>query len=393
MSDTDGTPEPDAAGAASDPGVVVPGEPTSAVPTGVPTMFDVARRAGVSHQTVSRVLNDLTGVAASTKLRVEEAIAELSYTPSPAARAMAKRRSGSIGLILAGRPDYGPSNAALGFNEAAHEAGYTVSQASMRSLDREVLRQAVHRLALQRVEAIVLISGEREGVAIVADIDAGVPLVAVASEPMPGLHRVSIDQYAGARLATEHLIAQGHREIRHVAGPADSMDAAERRRGWADAMREHGLEVHEPIVGDWLAASGDVAGRALLDEGIATAVFVGNDQMSLGVLHAAHEAGVRVPDELSVIGFDDIPEAAYFAPALTTMRQDFDLLGRDVMATVLEVLREGVAPPAAVDPARPARLPELIVRSSTAVPRAAQLRPARASQSAVPPEDQPAAAE
>jgi DNA-binding LacI/PurR family transcriptional regulator len=408
MSARDGT-GADAAGGTSESGVVVPDEPNGAEPAdveprrvsrggpsgageaGVPTMFDVARRAGVSHQTVSRVLNDLTGVAASTKLRVEQAIADLSYTPSPAARAMAKRRSGSIGLIQAGRPDYGPSNAALGFNEAAHDAGYTVSQASMRSLDREMLRQAVHRLALQRVEAIVLISGEREGVVIVADIDAGVPLVAVASEPIPGLHRVSIDQYAGARLATEHLIALGHREIRHVAGPADSMDAAERRRGWGDAMREHGLEVHEPIVGDWLAASGDAAGHALLDDGITTAVFVGNDQMSLGVLHAAHEAGVRVPDELSVIGFDDIPEAAYFSPDLTTMRQDFDLLGRDVMATVLDVLRDeravstrearsGAASPApdrpvrragaSAAPARPARLPELIVRSSTAPPRA-----------------------
>ncbi len=334
-------------------------------PTGVPTMFDVARRAGVSHQTVSRVLNDLTGVAASTKLRVEQAIAELSYTPSPAARAMATRRSGSIGLIQAGRPDYGPSNAALGFNEAAHEAGYTVTQASMRSLDPEVLRQAVHRLALQRVEAIVLISGEREGVGVLAGIDAGVPLVVVASEPTPGLHRVAMDQYTGARVATEHLISLGHREIRHVAGPADSMDAAERRRGWTDAMRDHGLDVHEPIVGDWLAASGNAAGDVLLDEGIATAVFVGNDQMSLGVLHAAHEAGVRVPDDLSVIGFDDIPEAAYFSPALTTMRQDFELLGRDIVATVLDALRDE---PTAAD--RPARVPELVVRSSTARPRA-----------------------
>ena len=228
----------------------------------MPTMFDVARRAGVSHQTVSRVLNDLTGVAASTRLRVEQAIAELSYTPSPAARAMAKRRSGSIGLIQAGRPDYGPSNAALGFNEAAHEAGYTVTQASMRSLDAEVLRQAVHRLALQRVEAIVLISGEREGVGVLTGIDAGVPLVVVASEPTPGLHRVSMDQYAGARLATEHLIGLGHREIRHVTGPVDSMDAAERRRGWTDAMAAHGLDVQDPIEGDWLAASGDAAGRA-----------------------------------------------------------------------------------------------------------------------------------
>jgi len=374
MTDTDATPEADAAGGASVP-VPADGMAVSAAagpaaapaaapePSGVPTMFDVARRAGVSHQTVSRVLNDLTGVAASTRVRVEQAIADLSYTPSPAARAMAKRRSGSIGLIQAGRPDYGPSNAALGFNEAAHEAGYTVTQASMRSLDAEVLRQAVHRLALQRVEAIVLISGEREGVGVLTGIDAGVPLVVVASEATPGLHRVSMDQYAGARLATEHLIGLGHRVIRHVTGPVDSMDAAERRRGWMDAVRAHGLEVHPPIVGDWLAASGDAAGRSILAEDVATAVFVANDQMSLGLLHACFEAGVRVPDDLSVIGFDDIPEAAFFTPALTTVRQDFEALGRDIMATVVDVLRD--EPDA---PDRTARVPELVVRASTAAP-------------------------
>lgn len=355
----------EAAGAAGTP---IP-DPASAVPlaetpgTGVPTMFDVARLAGVSHQTVSRVLNDLTGVAASTKARVEQAIAELNYTPSPAARAMAKRRSGNLGLIQAGRPDYGPSNAALGFNEAAHEAGYTVSQASMRSLDADVLRQAVHRLALQRVEAIVLISGEREGVGVLGGIDAGVPLVVVASEPAPGLHRVAMDQYEGARLATRHLIELGHRAIRHVAGPRESMDAAERRRGWADVMQEHGLAAHEPIGGDWLAASGYEAGLRLAADREATAVFSANDQMSLGLLHAYREAGVRVPDDVSVIGFDDIPEAAHFAPPLTTMRQDFDVLGRDVLATVLAVLRGDAD---AAD--RTSRVPELVVRASSAPP-------------------------
>ncbi|GAA1806691.1 LacI family DNA-binding transcriptional regulator [Agromyces neolithicus] len=367
------------------------GEPAEAdvpaEPTGVPTMFDVARRAGVSHQTVSRVLNGLTGVAASTKMRVEQAIADLNYTPSPAARAMAKRRSGSIGLILAGRPDYGPSNAALGFNEAARDSGYTVSQASMRSLDADALAQAVHRLVLQRVEAIVLISGERDGVAVVSGIDAGVPIIAVASEPAPegrpGPHRVAIDQYAGARLATEHLIGLGHRVIRHVTGPPDSMDAAERRRGWVDAMAEHGLDVREPIAGDWLASSGHAAGQALVADPDATAVFVANDQMALGVLHACHAAGVQVPGDLSVMGFDDIPEAAYFTPALTTMRQDFDALGRDVMSTVLDVLGapgdrgasgDGGAPGMNggkhLAPERTTRVPELIVRATTATPRA-----------------------
>ncbi|GAA1056203.1 LacI family transcriptional regulator [Agromyces luteolus] len=340
------------------------GSPSAPGSAGVPTMFDVARHAGVSHQTVSRVLNDLPGVAAATRERVRESIAALNYTPSPTARAMAQRRSGSIGLIQAGRPDYGPSSAALGFNEAAREAGYAVSQASMRTLDADVLTQAVHRLVLQRVEAIVLISGEREGIDVLRGIDAGVPVVAVASEPEPGLHRVSFEQAAGARLATEHLIGLGHRRIAHVAGPADSMDAAERRRGFAAALEAHGLEVRDPIVGDWLAASGHAAGRRLLADRWATAVFVGNDQMSLGLLHACHEAGVAVPDELSVVGFDDIPEAAFFTPPLTTVRQDFDSLGRDIMATVADVLRDEAAAPD-----RTSRVPELVVRASTAPPR------------------------
>ena len=376
MTDADAPTDADAASGASVAASPEPaGSPDSAAsesaatdaaaePAGVPTMFDVARRAGVSHQTVSRVLNDLSGVAAATKLRVEQAIADLNYTPSPAARAMAKRRSGSIGLIQAGRPDYGPSSAALGFNEAARDAGYTVSQASMRTLDADTLTQAVHRLALQRVEVIVLISGEREGVEVLHGIDAGVPVVAVASEVEPGLHRVSLDQYTGARLATEHLIGLGHREVRHVAGPADSMDAAERRRGFVDVMREHGLDPREPIVGDWLAASGHVAGERLLDDPTVTGVFVANDHMSLGLLAAFRRAERRVPEDVSVIGFDDIPEAAYFAPALTTMRQDFDGLGRDIMATVLDVLQDE---PSAPD--RTARVPELIVRESTAAPR------------------------
>jgi DNA-binding LacI/PurR family transcriptional regulator len=178
------------------------------------------------------------------------------------------------------------------------------------------------------------------------------------------MHRVSCDQTAGARLVAAHLIGLGHRRIAHVPRPADSMDAAERRRGLAAALTAHGLEVREPKPGDWLAASGHTAARRLLAEGWATAVFVGNDQMSLGLLHACHEAGIDVPRDLSVVGFDDIPEAAYFTPPLTTVRQDFDSLGRDIMSTVADVLRdEGSAPD------RTSRVPELVVRASTAAPR------------------------
>ncbi|QEO13940.1 LacI family DNA-binding transcriptional regulator [Agromyces intestinalis] len=327
----------------------------------LPTLFDVARLAGVSHMTVSRVVNARPGVAEATRVRVEAAIAELRYTPSPSARIMAGSRSGALGLILAGRPDFGPSSAALGFTEAALDAGYAVSQTSMREVGETTLADAVRRLEQQRVEAIVLISGERAGVEVLRGISPQLPVIAVASADEPGVHRVSLDQYAGAVLATDHLVALGHREIRHLAGPDDSMDAAERRRAWADTLRAHGLAVRDPLVGDWTSASGYAAGAVLAADADATAVFAGNDQMSLGLLRAFREAGRRVPDDMSVIGFDDLPEAAYFEPPLTTVRQDFDGLGRDVLATVLDVLRDE---PTAPD--RTARRPELVVRATTA---------------------------
>ncbi|UOE44014.1 LacI family DNA-binding transcriptional regulator [Agromyces larvae] len=332
----------------------------------LPTMFDVARLAGVSHMTVSRVVNDRPGVAEATRARVEAAIAQLRYHPSSSARIMAGSRSGALGLILAGRPDFGPSSAALGFTEAALEAGYTVSQVSMREVGETTLADAVRRLEQQRAEAIVLISGERAGVEMLRHLRPRVPVVAVASADEPGVHRVSLDQYAGAVLAVEHLVALGHREIRHIAGPDDSMDAAERRRAWADTLRAHGLEPRDPLVGDWTSASGAAAGRVLARDAAATAVFAGNDQMALGLLHAYRSAGVRVPEDVSVVGFDDVPEAAYFTPPLTTMRQDFDTLGRDVLATVLDGLRDE-STSRSVPAERTRRVPVLVERDSTAV--------------------------
>ncbi|TFV97044.1 LacI family transcriptional regulator [Leifsonia flava] len=340
-------------------------------------MFDVARVAGVSHQTVSRVLNNLPGVRASTRVRVEQAMTELSYVPSPAARTLASRRSQTIGLIQAGRPDYGPSNAALAFNEAAHAANYTVTQAGMRDFDAASLRAAVQMMVRHNVEAIVLISGERQALDIIRGIERSVPLIAVSSEDVGGFHRVAMNQYEGARLAVEYLISIGHTDIAHVAGPADSMDATERVRAWSDTLAAHALPQRPAIIGDWQSTSGYAAGRAMIGardpaHPLPTAVFVGNDQMALGVLHAFRDAGVRVPGEVSVMGFDDIPEAAHFAPPLSTMRQDFSGLGRDIMAVVLDVL---VDEQKAGD--RAGRVSEMVVRESTAPPRTGAARSAR----------------
>lgn len=325
------------------------------------TIFDVARLAGVSHQTVSRVLNDLPNVRPATRERVERAIKQLRYIPSPAARALVTRRSRTIGLITTGLPEYGPSTTTVYFNEAAREERYAVIMASLLQADAPALRQAAEVLVRQNVEAIVLITSNRSTLGILQAMELGVPFLAVVSQGS-GLHRVSLDQYQGAKRAVRHLIDLGHTDIRHLAGPVDSMDALERIRGWREALGEHGLVAHEPLVGDWSAGSGHVQGQRLLAQPGFTAVFAGNDQMALGLMHALTEAGCAVPEQVSVIGFDDIPEAAHFSPPLTTMHQDFAQLGRDAMEVVLAVLSDEQAPNPLL------RVPQLVVRASTAPP-------------------------
>jgi DNA-binding LacI/PurR family transcriptional regulator len=329
----------------------------------VANIFDVARLAGVSHQTVSRVVNDLPNVRPATRQRVEDAIKQLRYRPSTAARSLVTRRSRTIGLITTGNPDYGPSSTLLGFNEAARQARYLVSISSMLETDAASMRQSVELLLSQNVEAIVLIAAHRGALEAIQGIDLGVPLVAVESSGRVGVHSVSIDQFRGAYNATSHLIELGHRSILHIAGPDDSMDATERVRGWRSALSENGLVALEPHVGDWSPASGYRIGAELATAANFSAIFAANDQMALGAIHALSRAGIRVPHDVSIIGFDDIPEAEHFSPPLTTIRQDFAELGRTVMATLLELVLDGALEEA------PHPVPHLVVRESTAPPR------------------------
>ena len=330
----------------------------------VANIFDVARLAGVSHQTVSRVVNDLPNVRPATRQRVEDAIKQLRYRPSTAARSLVTRRSRTIGLITTGNPDYGPSSILLGFNEAARQARYLVSISSMLETDAASMRQAVELLLSQNVEAIVLIAAHRGALEAIQGIDLGVPLVAVESSGRVGFHSVSIDQFTGAHLATSHLIELGHREILHLAGPEDSMDATERVRGWRSALSEHGLVAREPLLGDWSPASGFRLGLELAKAESFTAIFSANDQMALGLIHALAQSGIRVPQDVSIVGFDDIPEAEHFSPPLTTIRQDFAELGRTVMSTLLELILDGSLEES------PHPVPHLIVRESAGPPAA-----------------------
>lgn len=311
----------------------------TAEPTRNATIFDVARLAGVSHQTVSRVLNGATNVRPETKSRVEQAIAQLRYSPSPAARALVTRRTRSIGLITPSLADFGPTSIAMHFTIAAREARYSVNSVSASPTDPGAVRQAVEALLRQRVDALVVIAVDVAVVDLLQAIDVAVPIVVATSSPHRSARIASIDQARGARAAVRHLAELGHTRILHITGPQSAPDSLERVRGWHEELAAQRLETIEPLPGDWTAATGYRIGLDIEIDG-PTAVFVSNDLTALGLLSALRQRGLSVPRDVSIVGFDDIPEAAFFHPALTTVRQDFAALGQLVMQKILVEVEE-----------------------------------------------------
>jgi DNA-binding LacI/PurR family transcriptional regulator len=324
-------------------------------------IFDVARLAGVSHQTVSRVLNDIPNVRPSTRLRVEQAITQLRYSPSPAARALVTRRTRMIGLIAPSTADFGSASIALHFSDAARDARYGVVSVTSVDADAASIQPFIESLLNQRVEAIVLIVADVAVLSAVRGLDVGVPVIAVAAGMRRGGPTTSIDQYRGARSAVRHLVELGHRQIAHLAGPAAAPDAIERLRGWRDELAASELVAQEPGQGDWSARSGFRYGEQLAADAIPTAIFAANDQMALGLVSALKARGLRVPEDASIVGFDDVPEAAFYDPPLTTVSQDFAALG----ALTMQRVRIAVEEPD--DSGESTPIPtRLIIRKSTA---------------------------
>ncbi|HMO10953.1 MAG TPA: LacI family DNA-binding transcriptional regulator [Actinotalea sp.] len=309
-------------------------------PARAANIFDVARLAGVSHQTVSRVLNGLPNVRPATRERVEQAIAQLRYSPSPAARSLVSRRSRTIGLIAPAVTDHGPTRIGMHFSMAAPAARYSVDTVTPMGDDAFAVRASIESLLRQRVDAIVLIVMDIGVLEMVRTLDLSVPVVAAASSARRSPLLVQIDQYRGARSAVRHLVELGHTRIAHVAGPANAADSVERVRGWRDELAGHGLPVVDLVYGDWTAAGGHRLGRELdLEPGMA--IFASNDLTALGLMSALRERSLSVPDDVSIVGFDDVPEAAYLHPPLTTVRQDFAALGELMLQKVLVAIEEG----------------------------------------------------
>ena len=343
---------------------------SSVTSRGAPGMKDVARLAGVSHQTVSRVLNDHPSVRPDTKARVMAAVEALGYRPNSAARTLATGRSRVIGILTMSGHLFGPASTLYGVEGAASNIGYSISVVSMRELSAAELRQGVIRLMRQGVAGVVVIAPIHFATGELDPLATEVPLVAVEGTPEGALSVVSVDQVLGARLATQHLLDLGHRTVWHVAGPADWFEAAYRIQGWRSALVEAGCEQPPILPGDWSARTGYEAGQLLVRLSDVTSVFAANDQMALGVLRALAEHGRRVPDDVSVVGFDDLPESEYLTPPLTTIRQDFAEVGRRGVAQLLEQIETGERAEQRVQIA-----PSLVVRQSTACFDASRRRP------------------
>ena len=305
----------------------------------MPSIRDVARLAGVSHQTVSRVLNDHPSIRPETKAKVVDAIAVLDYRPNLAARALVTSRSNMLGILSATVGEFGPTSSIVGIEDAAREEGYSVSTLNLTATTPEAIGNALRQLAREQVDGIVVLAPQVRAFHVLRGMAVEIPFVSLQTASGSDGVSLSADQVAGARTATEHLIGLGHSDIIHIAGPQDWIEAESRMRGYLDALREADLPTFPPIRGDWTADFGYFAGQELSRRRDFTAVFVANDQMAIGLMHGFRDAGVRVPEDVSVVGFDDIPVAAHVAPTLSSVHQDFPELGRRAVRILLAQIR------------------------------------------------------
>jgi DNA-binding LacI/PurR family transcriptional regulator len=332
-----------------------------------PSMADVARLAGVSAQTVSRVSNGYANVDEKTRARVLKAMAALGYRPNGAARALKSGRFHTIGVIMTTLRTFGNTRTLDAIAQEAARSDYSVMLMPITDPTLRRVSGAYQRLSAQAVDGAVIILEARLLDQAEFELPPGVPVVVIDSGAGPGYTMVDTDQALGARQATEHLLGLGHRQVWHVAGPETSFSAIRRAQSWRRTLVRAAIAPPPMQLGDWTSESGYRAGQALAHRDDVTAVFCANDQMALGVMRALHEAGRSIPGDVSVVGFDDMEEARSFWPPLTTVRQDFMTVGRMSIRRLLD--KVAGAEPAGGEPAGATMVPtRLIIRESTAPP-------------------------
>ena len=330
-----------------------------------PSQSDVASLAGVSTQTVSRVANGSSNVDENTRERVLSAMRMLGYHRNSAARALNLGRFHMLGVISFDLSAHGNARTLAAVSRAAQAAGYSVNVAGVENQTEDAVQAAVAHLTGQAVDGLVVIEAQildRTGL----QLSAGVPVIVADGDPEHPFSSVDNNQAAGSEAATEHLLDLGHRTVWHVAGPQDSYSARHRATAWHSTLKRAGAWVPPLQLGDWTADSGYRIGRELAARNDVTAIFAANDQMALGVMRALHEADRAVPGDVSVVGFDDMPESACFFPPLTTIHQDFEEIGRQCVSLLLDRIQQ----PADTAKRLITVSPRLVVRASSGPPPA-----------------------
>ncbi len=326
------------------------------------TLHDVAAYCGISYQTVSRVINGSPQVSAKTRQRVTDAIKVLNYQPNKAARMLVTRRSSIIEVITFGASYYGPAQMMSGVERAARQLGYRLMFASLEQVAPDEVETVLENLGVRSVDGTVIIAPIDS--AVFDEIDRayqGIPFLKLGTLSDPHVPSVGIDQMLGSQIVTQHLINLGHTRIAEIRGPEQWHDANDRHTSWLKTLASNGLKPAGSEAGDWSAQSGYDAAKHLMENRIGfSALVVANDQMALGAMRALRERGLGIPGDVSVVGFDDIPEAAFFEPPLTTVRQDFAAMGQQAVEYLAQIIEDPHTPP------HPQVLyPELIIRRST----------------------------
>lgn len=326
-----------------------------------PSMLDVAKASGVSHQTVSRVLNDHKSVSDKTRTKVLAAMDKLGYRPNLAARALVTGKSSTIGVLSYDTTLFGPASMLHAVQSSARQLGYAVNVISLKAIARESVENGIQELAHAGVDGIIIIAPYYVGDKPLGDIPGGIPAVIVEGENKGKLPSVNVDQKLGAKLAVTHLIELGHKRIAHISGPKNWFETQKRIDGWKSALENSKLSTKTLVAGDWSARSGYEATKEILKDPKVTAIFAANDSMALGALKALSEAKIAVPSKMSLIGFDNLPESEFLVPELTTIIQDFEEVGKRSLDLLIELI-DGKK----VAAKRLAIKPTLAIRASTA---------------------------
>jgi LacI family transcriptional regulator len=335
------------------------------------TIYDVAKKAGVSRQTVSRVLNNRQDVSADTRKRVQEIMVDLNYHPNAIARSLSRQRSYIFGVVTAGLKYIGPSRTLSGITSKAEELGYGLLLKELASFSANNVHPLIQWFQSHQVDGIIWAAPEIEDNRkwlqdLLPEID--IPIIFLTMEKRENVSIVSIDNYLGARMATEHLISLGRKHIGHIAGPLTWWEARQRKIGWETALSEAGFRLSDNMwaEGNWSSKSGISAFKELLKKfPIMDALFVANDQMALSVLRTAFEQNIKIPGDLALIGFDGIEESEFYCPSLSTIFQNQNELGCIAIQELVRLVEEKLKDDQAMKPKYILVQPEMIIRQSS----------------------------